>query len=181
MNLSYETDRLILKILKPDSAQKVLKFYLDNKELFEEYEAMRPDNFYTAKYQKSMLSCEYNMAAKSSTIRFWVFHKENLNEIIGTVCFRDIKKSIYDSCELGYKFDARYWHRGYATEALIEGINIMFDDFDLHRIEAYVMPKNTSSIKLLESLYFQREGTLHKNAKIRGNWEDHILYGLVQT
>ena len=181
MNLVYETDRLILKALKPDSACKVLNFYLENQEIFEEYEAKRPENFYTIKYQKSMLSCEYNMLIKLSTIRFWVFEKENLNKIIGTICFRDIKKSIYDSCELGYKFDTRYWHKGYATEALMEGIHIMFDDLNLHRIEAYVMPKNTASIRLLESLYFKKEGFLRQNARIQGNWEDHYLYGLIQS
>ena len=57
----------------------------------------------------------------------------------------------------------------------------MFDDLKLHRIEAFVMPENNPSIKLLESLYFQKEGLLQKNAKIQGHWEDHILYGLVQT
>lgn len=181
MNFVYETDRLILKILRPDWANKVLDFYLDNKFIFEKYEATRPQNFYTIKYQKSMLSAEYTMAMKLSTVRFWIFQKENPKNIIGTICFRDIKRSIYDSCELGYKFDARYWHNGYATEALIEGIGIMFDDLKLHRIEAFVMPENNPSIKLLESLYFQKEGLLQKNAKIHGTWEDHILYGLVQT
>lgn len=181
MNLIYETDRLLLKVLRPDWAHKVLDFYLDNKYVFEKYEALRPPNFYTARYQKSILSCEYSMAMKLTTVRFWVFQKENPKDIIGTVCFRDMKRSIYDSCELGYKFDARYWHKGYATEALMEGISIMFDDLKLHRIEAFVMPNNKPSIKLLQSLSFQEEGLLHKNAKINGTWEDHILYGLVQT
>ena len=38
MNLIYETDRLILKVLRPEAAKKVLCFYLENKELFEKYQ-----------------------------------------------------------------------------------------------------------------------------------------------
>ena len=44
MDLTYETDRLILKVLKGNSAEAVLNFYLDNKNLFERYEPERPDN-----------------------------------------------------------------------------------------------------------------------------------------
>lgn len=179
MNLIYETDRLILKVLRPEAAKKVLCFYLDNKELFEKYEARRPDNFYTAKYQKSVLLCEYNLTIQLSAVRFYVFLKDDPERIIGTVCFRDITRSIYESCEVGYKFDERFWHHGYATEALIEGIDIMFGDLGLHRITACVMPENTPSIRLLESLYFKREGLLRQNARINGKWSDHYLYSLI--
>ena len=179
MNLIYETDRLILKVLRPEAAKKVLCFYLDNKELFEKSEASRPDNFYTVKYQKSVLLCEYNLTVQLSAVRFYVFLKDDPDRIIGTICFRDITRSIYDSCEVGYKFDERFWHHGYATEALIEGIDIMFGDLGLHRITACVMPGNTPSIRLLESLYFKREGLLRQNARIQGEWADHYLYSLI--
>ena len=179
MNLIYETDRLILKVLRPEAAKKVLCFYLDNKELFEKYEASRPDNFYTVKYQKSVLLCEYNLTVQLSAVRFYVFLKDDPDRIIGTICFRDITRSIYDSCEVGYKFDERFWHHGYATEALIEGIDIMFGDLGLHRITACVMPGNTPSIRLLESLYFKCEGLLLQNARIQGEWADHYLYSLI--
>lgn len=180
MNLIYETDRLILKVLRPDAAKKVLCFYLDNKELFEKYEAARPDNFYTVKYQKSILLCEYNLAVQLSAVRFYVFLKDYPDQIIGTVCFRNIARSIYECCEVGYKFDSRFWHQGYATESLMEGIDIMFGDLNLHRIEACVMPENTPSIRLLESLYFKREGLLRQSARINGKWEDHYLYSLIR-
>lgn len=179
MNLIYETDRLILKVLRPEDAKKVLCFYLDNKELFEKYEAARPENFYTVEYQKSTLLCEYNLTIQLSAVRFYVFLKEVPEQIIGTICFRNIVHSIYETCEVGYKFDSRFWHQGYATESLIEGINIMFDDLKLHRIEACVMPENQASIRLLESLYFKREGTLRQNACINGKWENHYLYSLI--
>lgn len=179
MNLIYETDRLILKVLRPEAAGDVLSFFLKNKDIFEKYEAARPENFYTLKYQKSMLICEYNYAIQLSAIRFYVFLKENPTQIIGTISFRNITHSIYESCEVGYKFDSDFWHKGYATEALLEGIDIMFEDLKLHRIEACVMPKNLPSIRLLESLYFKREGLLRQNARINGQWEDHYLYSLI--
>ena len=55
----------------------------------------------------------------------------------------------------------------------------MFGDLGLHRITACVMPGNTPSIRLLESLYFKCEGLLRQNARIQGEWADHYLYSLI--
>ena len=38
MLFEYETNRLILKIMKPDNAQQVLNFFLEDREYFEKYE-----------------------------------------------------------------------------------------------------------------------------------------------
>lgn len=179
MNLVYETDRLILKVLKADAAEEVLRFYLDNKELFEKYEPDRPRHFYTAAHQKAVLICEYNMTVKLSAVRFYVYRKEQPDKIIGTFCFRNITRSIYQSCEAGYKFDEAYHHKGYAFEALYTGIQIMFDDLKLHRIEANVMPENTASVRLLDALGFSCEGLVKEYALIRGSWRDHLRYSLI--
>lgn len=179
MDFIYKTDRLILKVLKGDDAEAVLQFYLDNKELFERYEPDRPDNFYTLSHQKAVLNCEYNMTVKLSAVRFYVFKKEQPDKIIGTICFRNITRSVYQACEVGYKFDHNYQHQGYAFEALCMGIAVMFEDQRLHRIEANVMPENTSSIHLLEALGFALEGTARSFAYIHGRWQDHLRYSLI--
>ena len=57
MKMKYETDRLILKILPDTAAGRVLQFYLDNREVFEQFEPDRPQNFYTMEYQKTLLHC----------------------------------------------------------------------------------------------------------------------------
>lgn len=63
---------------------------------------------------------------------------------------------------------------GYITEAIQEGIDIMFHEYGLHRIEANIMPKNVRSFKVVEKLGFYNEGLAYKYLKINGKWEDHI-------
>lgn len=172
----YETDRLILKIITPDYLREVLNFQIRNREAFEKYEPTRPDNFYTLSYQQSVIKCEFKLAMKMTTIRFYVFRKEDPNEIIGTVCLHDVLHLAYSCTEVGYKFDEAWQHMGYAKEALSKVLDIAFFDLSLHRVFARVMPENAPSIHLLSSLGFTEEGIERQCIQICGKWEDHIRF-----
>ena len=124
----YTTDRLILKILTPDDTNEVLAFQCRNRELFERYEPTRPPYFLTPAHQQAILKCEYDLARKCASIRFYVFLKTNPRIIIGTVCLHDILRMPYCCSEIGYKFDAAFQHQGYAREAVAKVLNIAFTD-----------------------------------------------------
>ncbi len=182
MLFEYHTQNLILKILSPaaENASAVLDFYSQNKDVFEPFEPARPENFYTEAYQNASLTCEFTLISKKEMLRFWVFEKNNPSQIIGTVSFFHIRRSVYACCETGYKFDQRYWHKGYAKEALAFGIGLMFEEYNLHRIEAFCMENNLSSIRLLKALGFAYEGTCRQSICVRGNWEDHMHFALLR-
>lgn len=179
MNMECQTDRLILKILTPNYYKDVLEFQIRNRYQFEKYEPTRPQNFYSFAYQQNILKCEYKLALKLNTVRYYVFSKEDPYTIIGTVCMHNITRSAYDCCEIGYKFDFAWQHQGYAREALEKVISIAFNDLELHRIFARVAPDNTPSIRLLLSLNFLEEGIEHSSIQIQGKWTDHIRYALI--
>ena len=181
MNFIYESQRLNLKILSSDKAEDVLNFLYKNRHTFEPYEAYKPDNYYTLAYQRDNLRCEFNSFKQLKYIRFFVFKKGNDNDIIGTISFSNILSHPFSSAFIGYKFDKDFLHFGYATEAVACAILAVFRDLDLHRIEAYVMPKNLSSIKLLERIGFENEGLCKKNICICGKYEDHLRYALVKN
>ncbi|MCI8992531.1 MAG: GNAT family N-acetyltransferase [Eubacterium sp.] len=179
MNYEYMTDRLVLKILDASYAQNALQFFTENRDIFEPFEPSKPENFYTYNYQRSLMTCEYQMALKLNFIRFWVFLKEDPDTVIGTVSYQNFFKTPYQKCQTGYRFDRRYWHNGYATEALDFANRIIFRELSIHRIEAYVMPENQLSIRLLERLNFIREGFCRSCINICGRWTDHYLYALL--
>lgn len=179
MQTSYQTERLILKLLTPSSLREVLEFQVRNRELFERYEPTRPENFYTLNYQQKLLKCEQKLALSLSTVRFYVFQKEEPSRIIGTVCLHDILRMPHCCCEIGYKFDHAYQHQGYAKEAVTQALDIAFAELGLHRVFARVMPENTPSIRLLESLHFIPEGIEHDCTQIQGVWADHLRYAML--
>ncbi len=176
-----ETERLLLRPLSKDAAPKVLDFYQSNMEFFEPWEPKRSHNFYTLPYQKAFLTAEHNQIAEGNLMRFWVFLKDCPEEIIGTVCFQNILKEPYHSCSIGYKFSRSYQHQGYATESLRACLNMIFSEYPTHRVDAYIMPGNTASLRLIERLGFDYEGTCRSFARINGCWEDHKHYALIRT
>ncbi|MDD7403263.1 MAG: GNAT family N-acetyltransferase [Butyribacter sp.] len=179
MQFIYQTERLSLQILNAEQAQTVCDFYCENKDFLEPYEPKRPANFYTASFHASNLSCEYHAFLKLSYIRYWIFAKENPSVPIGSVCFSNFMHGAFQKCMLGYKLGETACHNGYMTEALSFLLPIVMQEFHLHRIEAFVQPDNTSSIRLLSRLGFAEEGDLSSFAQINGIWTDHLLFSYV--
>lgn len=178
MNLTYETDRLLLRILNENYSMQVLTFLTRNQTYFDNYELTKSQYFYTEEFQKKVLYEEFSMALKKTRIRFYFFRKTAPQRIIGTVSFGNLRPS-FQTCQIGYKLDPLYQHQGYATEALKTCISIAAEEMNLHRITAYVLPDNQPSIQLLERLHFALEGTARDYAMINGQWQDHLQYARI--
>lgn len=135
--------------------------------------------FYTLKYQQAILRAEMNAMQSKNCLRFWIFLQEQPDRVIGTVSFHYLIHEPFHTCQIGYKFDPEYWHKGYATEALQMAIDIASGFLNLHRIEAYVRPDNTASIRLLEKLHFERECLSKHCILLNNTWTDHYRYALI--
>lgn len=174
MQKIYETERLKLRILDKSHAELVLDYYIRNRQFLEEWEPVKGEEFYTSSYHEEQLNKEFSNIANMNGFRLWLFKKDDESRIIGSVGFNNIIRGAFLSCHLGYKSDAEETNKGYMTEAIQKGIDIMFNEFGLHRIEANIMPKNKRSLRVVEKLGFYNEGLAYKYLRINGKWEDHI-------
>ncbi|MGN6714739.1 GNAT family N-acetyltransferase [Anaerocolumna jejuensis] len=181
MQMNIQSDRLQLRVLHPNEADKVLSFYVQNKDHFEPWEPERDINFYTLSYQRLSLSIEYNLMQQLKLLRYWIFLKNDPHTIIGSVNFYNIVKGSYFTCQLGYKFDHRFLSQGYATEGIRAAMKVLFSDYEIHRIEANIMPSNLRSIHLAQKLGFQYEGLAVSSIKINHRWEDHARYAYINN
>ncbi len=164
MKKIYETDRLILKTIDTTYTKQVLEYYVRNKDFLKAFEPERPAVFYEPLFHKKSIKREMDLIGDLSMLRLWLFKKEDLKsqKTIGTLAFSNIVRGCFKSCFLGYKLDKDELRKGYMTEALQKGISIMFDEYELHRIEANIMPRNTASIGLVKGLGFENEGLSKK-------------------
>lgn len=176
MEKLYETQRLILKTIDESYGKSVVDYYMRNRDFLHEWEPKREEYFYRIEYQNDLLRKDQIDMDEGRLLRLWLFKKEDkmLQKIIGTISFSNIIRGAFQSCFLGYKLDECEINKGYATEAVGKGIDIMFDEYMLHRIEANIMPRNKRSIRVVEKLGFFSEGISRKYLKINGVYEDHI-------
>lgn len=82
--------------------------------------------------------------------------------------------------EIGFALARAAWGQGLMPDALAVLIAHAFDEMKLHRIEADVDPRNSSSLRLLERLGFQREGYLRERYFKDGEIQDSVIFGLLR-
>jgi len=83
---------------------------------------------------------------------------------------------------LGYWINEKYWKGGYGSEALKMILNFAFKNLKLERVEAGVFVGNTSSRRLLEKFYFNKEGLKERSVRCKadGKIKDEYIYGLLR-
>ncbi|MEG0652719.1 MAG: GNAT family N-acetyltransferase, partial [Acinetobacter sp.] len=83
----------------------------------------------------------------------WViFNNTQLKQPIGTLQATLFPQQ--DTAQIGYVIFKPFWGKGYASKA-VEWLEVhLKETFSIQNIEAYVDPKNTASIKVLEKNLF---------------------------
>ncbi len=171
----YETNHLSLRRLSTEDVS-ILKDYLDrNKAFLSVWEPSRSESYYDESSIIERLEEEQINNENGNELSLYIFLK-GTDRMIGTVTLSSIIRGPFQSCYIGYKLDASEVNKGYMTEAVQQIIDIAFNDLGLHRIEANIMPRNNSSIKVVQKLGFEYEGLSKEYLKINGVWEDHAHY-----
>ncbi|HJN38009.1 MAG TPA: GNAT family protein [Gammaproteobacteria bacterium] len=108
---------------------------------------------------------------------FWVIANDK-DELIGSCGYENWHKQQY-RVEISYELHPDYWGQGIATEALRSIIDFGFKYFLARRFEAYTLPNNTQSNKLLERLNFKLDGTLRQYRCFNGQQTDVLIFSLL--
>lgn len=181
MSFLVNTPRLIMKVENDKAADKVLKFYNENRMYFDPFEPTRPEAFYTLEYQQASAQYEYNETMKGHALRYYLYLRNDPSVLVGSVNFFRIRPIPFSSASIGYKLHHDFWGMGFATESCQAAIQVMFSDYNTHRIEAKVSPDNVRSIHVLERLGFTYEGIEYKSVQVDGEFKDHLRYSLLNS
>lgn len=175
-----ETERLFLRLLDDRQGSVVLDYYERNRESIELNEPAYEPEFYTVDYQNYLLRCAANLFYDREGFAFWIYLKEGCERPIGHISFLDLTRMVYQCCDLGYKLDKDYTGKGYATEAVLFGMDHMFKDFGMQRIECLILPENEPSIRLVKRCGFSYEGLCRSYMYLRGRWRDYERYSFLR-
>jgi [ribosomal protein S5]-alanine N-acetyltransferase len=115
-----------------------------------------------------------------SYYRFWAVADKATDHCLGLVNYHDghIRNK---RAAIGYIIDPAHCRQGIATEAVSAMLRFCFEEFGLHRLQAFIHPENTPSRALIEKLGFRCEGLLRENLRVGDDWRDDLLYALLST
>ena len=159
---------------------EVVDFLARNKDFFQPFESLKDDEYYTRDFQNKLLEAEVRARKSRMSYRFYIKHSKYSDKIIGTVSLSNVLWGSFRSAIIGYKIDESFNGRGYMTKILNVMLNFAFNELNLHRIEALVLPWNKPSIRVLEKNRFELEGISRECLKVDGYWQDHLRFSRIK-
>jgi RimJ/RimL family protein N-acetyltransferase len=105
----------------------------------------------------------------------WLVHVQRIRKPVGWVSLRIAERDL-TTAEIGYSIVRDFRGRGIATEAVRSLIDEAFAQAGLTRVNAYCLPENTPSRRVLERLGFSQEGVLPRGATVNGHIVDVLMH-----
>lgn len=168
MSKTYETERLIIKLVDIDDAEFLMQL-LNTEKWLKNIGDRNIHNLEDAKKyvrEKNLPNIE-----KLGYGNCVVILKSN-NEKIGTVGLYD--RDGIDGVDIGFAFLEEYEGKGYAYESAKKIIDVGINEFGIKKVSAITLPTNKSSIKLIEKLGLKFKEVV----RIPNDTEDLNLYEL---
>jgi ribosomal-protein-alanine N-acetyltransferase len=116
--------------------------------------------------------------ARDETYPFFIFELQT-QVLMGGITLGQVRRGIAQAGTIGYWMAKDHANKGHMTRAVRALVDYGFSRLRLHRIEAACLPHNLASMRLLERNGFRKEGLARSYLRINGQWQDHVLYGLL--
>jgi ribosomal-protein-alanine N-acetyltransferase len=173
MPLPIRTPRLVIRPPLGGDAPALAAFQRENEAHLTPWAPPRPAGFYTEAWWERRAAESALEHLQGSALRLTIWLRNG--ELVGCANFTRIARGPFLCASLGYEMGQRYEGQGLMFEALDTTLQMVFDEIDLHRIEANHRPENVRSARLLRRLRFDVQGYARDYLYIDGAWRDHVL------
>jgi ribosomal-protein-alanine N-acetyltransferase len=117
--------------------------------------------------------------ADKKGIRWGIAEPTNEAKILGTIGFNSIIPE--HKAQLGYDLKSAQWKRGIITEVIDCVLNYAFNNLNINRVEAEVMPGNYASERVLEKNGFLKEGLFRDWMFWNNRHYDIYIYSILKS
>ena len=121
----------------------------------------------------------WHVAYRPRDYVLWAVALKRSDKLVGMINYhrRELREKRVD---VGWLLLPGVQGKGYMTEAGQALLRHLFDDLDVHKVEAFIRPENKPSVGLAERLGFRLEGgPIRDRWKVGEQWQSVMLYGLV--
>lgn len=170
------SENLVLKKIEDAHLQEVFTIY-NNEKVFEYCGIIPKHNIQTVSKMIGHFDRDYK---KKSRVKWGIFQKSHSDQLVGIIEAMDFNQKV-NMVTIGYYLAEDYWGKGLASDAVNILVKFLFEEVNINRIQAEVMPLNEASKKVLLKNGFLKEGLLRQAAFWSGKGVVDIeIYGLLQ-
>jgi len=108
----------------------------------------------------------------------WIIERGDSKSVVGAIRFNSFDKK-WRGGEVGYESHPDHWGAGFMTEALGAVVAWGHQVRRLNRVEAWTLPDNPASDRVLLKSGFRLEGVQRQKAWFKGAYHDFRLFGRV--
>jgi ribosomal-protein-alanine N-acetyltransferase len=173
-----ETERLILRLAEPRDAPELVRYFTENREHLAGSRPRMTPEFFTEEFWRNQAHAALAEFRTDRSLRLLMLDRPRGERVIGNVNFVQFQRGAAYYCTLGYGLARVSEGRGLMYEALRAGIGYVFEELNMHRIQANYVPGNHRSGNLLRRLGFTIEGYARDYLFLDGRWRDHVLTSL---
>lgn len=177
---TIETERLVMMPPAIGHFEAWAGLRAESRAFLEPFEPSWPQDDLTRAAFKRRVKRYQRGERENNGIAYLIFTRTG-QTLVGGITVSRILRGVAQSCTIGYWIGARHANRGYMSEAVRGILPEIFIEQRFHRLEAACLPHNAASIRVLEKTGFQREGYARQYLKIAGEWQDHLLFAMLEN
>ncbi|MFT5703735.1 MAG: ribosomal-protein-alanine N-acetyltransferase [Rickettsiales bacterium] len=110
---------------------------------------------------------------------YFAIARKSDDKMIGSVGVSGINR-MHNRIEASYDLAKEYWNKGIMSKALRAVVKYAFLEKKFNRIEAYAIPNNVGSYRVLEKCGFKFEGNLRGHRYHNGKYVDIGIYSILR-
>lgn len=171
------TDKIILRKIEETDIDGLFEIY-NNENVFTYIPGDIKKNKVTVQNMIGHFERDFN---KRKGIFLGISLVQAPNEIVGIAELFEYDAKV-NMITIGYRLNERYWGQGIATQAVKALVDYLFNTIGINRIQAFVMPANDKSQRVLQKNNFVKEGILRQSQYWQGiGIVDLVVYSILRT
>ena len=167
------------RLVMIDDVPALTELQRANREFLAPWEPTRSEEYFTLDGQLSAIEDTLNRCVQGTVLPHVILDASG--QVVGRITLNGIVRGPFQSCSMGYWLAEAATGRGLATAAVGHMVEVAFTELGLHRVQAETLLHNLPSQRVLERNGFVRIGMAPKYLRIAGEWQDHILFQLLNS
>jgi len=167
----------VTRLITPGDAEPLARLVTENRGYLAPWSPIQSDAYFSVSGQRTAITSD--LSSYERGVMYPLVILDGSGAVGGRINLNTIVRGAFQSASVGYWVSQSQAGRGLASAAVAELVGTAFGPLGLHRLDAATLLRNTPSQRVLARNRFRPFAVAEAYLKIAGEWQDHILFQLL--